>query len=92
MHLAVIWSRPVELRFTAVLLARQFSKALAVGSRQRVSLCRLGMAPKRKADQGESPEEQPKKPRAKAAKKTALTEPYSTDDGWTVIPPSLLVK
>lgn len=54
----------------------------------------LSMAPKRKQDQTEpdADEEVVKKPRAKAAKKKVSTEPYTTEDGWTVVPPSLLFK
>lgn len=63
---------------------------LIAGRVQRVTILSGDMAPKRKADEGETPE---KKPRAKSAKKEKpLAEPHTGDDGWTVVPPSLLFK
>ena len=62
--------------------------------RGRQTFACLAMAPKRKADQTEpdSETEKEKKPRAKASKKKAPKEPYTAEDGWTVVPPSLLFK
>ena len=51
------------------------------------------MAPKRKAEKAEQAESPEKKPRAKSAKKEKpLAEPHTGEDGWTVVPPSLLFK
>ena len=61
-----------------------------IAAKQKVAVCSGYMAPKRKADQGETPE---KKPQVKSAKKEKPpSEPYTDDDGWTVVPPSLLFK
>ncbi len=52
-----------------------------------------GMAPKRKAEKAEGDRTPEKKPRAKSAKKEKpLAEPHTGDDGWTIVPPSLLFK
>jgi len=48
------------------------------------------MAPKRKAEKGETSGTPEKKPRAK--KEKPLAEPHTGDDGWTIVPPSLLFK
>ncbi|DBA94787.1 TPA: hypothetical protein ACH3X1_002332 [Trebouxia sp. C0004] len=48
------------------------------------------MAPKRKAEKGESSGTPGKKSRAK--KEKPLAEPHTGDDGWTIVPPSLLFK
>ncbi len=50
----------------------------------------FSMAPKRKAEKGETSGTPEKKPRAK--KEKPLAEPHTGDDGWTVVPPSLLFK
>lgn len=64
--------------------------ATAVGLVQKVAIRSVYMAPKRKADHGETPD---KKPRAKSAKKEKPpAEPYTDQYGWTVVPPSLLFK
>ena len=50
----------------------------------------FNMAPKRKAEKGETSGTSEKKPRAK--KEKPLAEPHTGDDGWTIVPPSLLFK
>ncbi|KAL3163075.1 hypothetical protein ABBQ32_009495 [Trebouxia sp. C0010 RCD-2024] len=62
--------------------------ASAAGQVRKLILCCGNMAPKRKVDQGETPD---KKPRVKSAKKEKpLAEPHIDEDGWTIVPPSLL--
>ena len=50
---------------------------------------------KRKTDterQASSPGSEEKKPAPKRAKKQALTEPETTEEGWTLHPPSLIYR
>lgn len=62
--------------------------ASAAGQLRKFVLCCGNMAPKRKVDQGETPD---KKPRVKSAKKEKPpAEPHIDEDGWTIVPPSLL--
>ena len=83
--------RVISLHIPSLLRVTKKLPRDAFSSARHPLLCCLAMAPKRKSDQAETPETE-KKPRAKAAKKSPATEPYSTDDGWTVVPPSLLFK
>lgn len=84
-------SRVISVHILSLLRVTNQRYRDPVSSRRQPLLCCGAMAPKRKADQPETPDTE-KKPRAKAAKKSPATEPYSTDDGWTVVPPSLLFK
>ena len=71
-------------------LIRHCRIATAAGAVRKFAICSGYMAPKRKADQGGTPE---KKPRIQSAKKEKpVPEAHTDDDGWTIVPPSLLFK